>query len=645
MIDPIYALSGDDGLGLPFGVGDPAEACLHKKEWMVVRIDDRDGLVFVRGPRDDIVAARFSKYTVLYRGDRRGALEAIISLGADSDAMSVRLAKAGPNGVAEAGDYGVAIAGPQGYARAGFRGQAYASLLAIAGHAGRAELDAPGGVARVGAYGAAFGQDDCILSCSGPDGVLVGGAASTAWSRHDARSIRAGRDSRVLAMKQVRRVAAGDNAVVVVMEAVEGQTRIKAGSGSLIILRVRGACTGTHKFVVAMPGAPGLEADRDATVSCDGFGNWRFSPCLADRREDELGEDAAQDYRTVDAVFAPRALLTEAQTEADLLMGHAASDLSTKYWVGPTPIIILCNCDSPDIRESGLVNIFAKVWDPDPRSPDGISGLLWGIGDPVAAGLGYGEDWALVSVMSYVVTAPLDEHGHPGAVKFRGGRTVFSGSRRQVLERLAAMGADRERLVGRVEICGPRGLARVGCNGAAQAAQEGWAFASSNSEATAGESGFAEAGLYGTATAGRDGIAIAGEGGTAVAGEGGVAISRGKRYGTAVAGFRGLALGDGRFKTVRAGSEGVALATEHGCRVSVGDDGVALGFGDIRAGRHGVAITLGGTVTGGDGCLLVARLRKADGSFDVRSALVGSNGVLPDIRYAVRNGALAPATD
>jgi hypothetical protein len=304
--------------------------------------------------------------------------------------------------------------------------------------------------------------------------------------------------------------------------------------------------------------------------------------------------------------------------------------------------IILCSSSPSQASFTADGLVVAKEWDADPTSLDGIFGLLWGIGDPAAAGLGYGWNWALVEVESYVATAPPDRRGYPGAVKFEEGILLDDGAYLRMLEKLIELGVDPERLIGQINRTGDGSHVEAGDFGAAFAGARGWAMAGQSGTAVAGESGFAEASAYGCARVGFRGIAITDADGSSFARVGGVAVSRGKRLGYAGVAGRGLAVGDGRFKRVVAGSRGAAVSTAHGSRMTILSGAVAIGWGDISARSDCVAVSLDGTVEGSYGTLIVACHYDAQGTRRYVSGMVGVDGIMPDTRYCVRDGALHP---
>ncbi len=78
--------------GLAFGEGDLQYTSFeHGGDWFVIRVAASDAIV-VDEDLPDRSAIRFKRGFVVYRGDRRGALETLILRGADPNRMAVRLA-------------------------------------------------------------------------------------------------------------------------------------------------------------------------------------------------------------------------------------------------------------------------------------------------------------------------------------------------------------------------------------------------------------------------------------------------------------------------------------------------------------------------------------------------------------------------
>ncbi len=102
--------------GLAFGEGDPQYASFENGgDWFVIRVAASDATVVDEVlPHWSWSGVRFKRGFVVYRGDRRGALEMVIMRGADPGRMAVQLALPGEQGVAICGKWGVAVGGAEG---------------------------------------------------------------------------------------------------------------------------------------------------------------------------------------------------------------------------------------------------------------------------------------------------------------------------------------------------------------------------------------------------------------------------------------------------------------------------------------------------------------------------------------------------
>jgi len=529
-----------------------------------------------------------------------------------------------------------------GFSRAGDFAVANGTRAAMAGSYGLANLKGPGGIAIVGDNGVAMGGEQTVAVSRGRDCLFGIGRGGIVFSPHEALELSVGDAGLLIATKPVSNVIAGKDAIVVLTGADTTGPLIQAGANSLVIRRsMTGPTPAGGAALIAMPGQAGLQEAEIGLMLCDAViycksNLERCEPYITGKQKEIEAWHSRFDERIISQ--------QEIELRATASPKPQPETIATRDWIDPVSHprkLILCERFPRDARFAAG-SIISTKWDSSATVKDGIVGLLWGIGDPAASGLGYGEDWALVAVPSYEAVGPLDDRGHPSVVIFRAGLIVEDGSNGDILRRLIELGVEPGRLIGEVKSTGDGGHVEVGAHGAARAGDGGWATAGRNGQAEVGENGFAEAGAYGFAKAGTHGIAACEADGIAVAGPGGVAISYGKRYGTATVGFEGLAVGDGRFKTVSAGPGGAAVSTSYGGRVTAGDEGIAVGYGDITAGRSGVAIALEGTVAGGDGCLLVGCIHSVDGTRRFVSAIAGREGYLPDVRYSVQDGALRP---
>lgn len=223
--------------GLPWGVGDPAAAFLGDFEWAVIRIDDPGGPIAISAVEgaNSVAAVKFQAGTVVYSGDRRGAIETLIQCGTDQRSMSVKLALPGDNGIADVGPYGVAIGGASGMARGadhshvrvddGFGG------IAVAGQYGLASARCTHGIAVVREYGSAHaGEGGHAASCHA-SASLFADRGGVAVATQDARRLEVGAWGAAVALKGAGRIEGGPNSVVVVREAVSDRTQVRLGDG------------------------------------------------------------------------------------------------------------------------------------------------------------------------------------------------------------------------------------------------------------------------------------------------------------------------------------------------------------------------------------------------------------------------------
>jgi hypothetical protein len=175
---------------LPWGVGD----CLllswaEDAKWLVIGIGPETPIV----PIDDD-KAKAPQATVVFCGNRRGATDKLIELGATGPVVGAFItagdggtATAGYYGTATAGDVGTATAGYYGTATAGDHGTATASYCgtATAGYYGTATAG-DGGTATAGDYGTATAGDggtatagDYGTATAGNGGTVTAGDGGT----------------------------------------------------------------------------------------------------------------------------------------------------------------------------------------------------------------------------------------------------------------------------------------------------------------------------------------------------------------------------------------------------------------------------------------------------------------------------------
>lgn len=252
--------------GLPWGVGDPAVAFLDSSQWAVVRIDDANGPVPARaapGATSAIGAVEFDSGTVLYRGDRRGAIETLIQHGADRAAMSVGLVLPDDRGIADVGPFGVAVAGNSGVARGGPNShvlvQGGYGGLAVAGRGGRATVGGSNGIAAVGAGGHATASGLAIARDAG--GWLSAGESGVAVAVTSVYQLEVGAGGIAVGLDRVQRVSLGPHAIAVVRDATDSRIRVTLGEGALIAIRYFDPSAETPRFAVAYAGPGGLEPE------------------------------------------------------------------------------------------------------------------------------------------------------------------------------------------------------------------------------------------------------------------------------------------------------------------------------------------------------------------------------------------------
>jgi hypothetical protein len=607
--------------GLAWGKGDPAAAFLDHGNWAVVRVDDPAEPVQIPG------AVKFREGTVVYNGSRRGALETLILCGADPAAMTVRLVTPGLNGIAEAAHGGVAVSGYAGLARAGDGGEAFAGRqgLAVAGSNGTASVGDEFGIAFSGSRGTAVvGYEGIAVVRSGE---ATAGELGVAVALGRGGTVMAGEGGHAVALGSVPSIRIGVRGIAVGLDVVEGRACIQAASNALVVLRIRDG--EAYRFVVAVAGEEGFSAD---TPLSRWGGEWchphdvpkAAASAPAPARQEPAAEDDPSWTSGSGRLIGP---------PIDMDLTDFRRELGED-------VLVLCALPRDERDKPCGETIHAPDWDPAPESRTGYFGLLWGEGDADVGGLERSNQWWIMRVAA---VQPVLSGGVQVAVRFESGKIWYVGSPSMVLDELLVRGANRAQLSGRLVEAGDRDIAEVGDSAVAVAGRGGWALAGIYAEAFAGSDGIASAGGESRAEVGPDGIAITGAGGYSEAGARGVAISLGKRYGEARAGDRGVAIGHGRYKILRAGRGGAAIGMDHSAQVAAGDGGVAIGD-HAHAGRNGVAIAPGGTVSGGRGCLLVQhwwdgeRIRYATG-------IAGEGGILPDVDYGVHEGKLCRKED
>jgi hypothetical protein len=263
--------------GLVSGAGSPLLADFqHGRDWLVVSVAAADAAIIddIWGP---ISAVRFKRGFVVYRGDRRGALETLILLRADPSKMTVQLALPTHQGVAIAGEWGVAIGGRWGYAKSGDNGIALVGDYGVAqsGTSGEATVDGSYGLAVAGSGGSAttdFGGISIIRgsrgrACTGDQGVAVG--------LRDVEQLQTQQRGVAVAQGQAGFVQTGDDSVVVVGAAdTKSGPQFRVGNRSLVVCRGIGGGASGVSFAIGVAGLRGFEANGTYQL-CDG----QFRPC------------------------------------------------------------------------------------------------------------------------------------------------------------------------------------------------------------------------------------------------------------------------------------------------------------------------------------------------------------------------------
>jgi hypothetical protein len=511
------------------------------------------------------------------------------------------------NEIVDAGDNGVAVAGNGGYARAGRHGHATAqgAGIAIAGAYGTAVAQDGASMAVVGPFGTATAGEDGIAVAHGSGASASAGDWGVAVTTGQASHIGLGHGGIGVALRSIETLKTHTQAIAVVLGAVDRATEIEAGEGSVIILRHQTADLADVSFDFHVSGPvsrrPGVRY------------LWQ------DRILQPVGANSALPNTPIETEPA-------AGWQLDERLAHISRAHDT---------IVLCpegvvGSNETERLESGDLLLRASQWNADPASPSGILGLSWGEGDADAVGLDRETIWLLLHVPAPIAVSTIHGRAVRGVVKFATGTILFFGTREAVIGQLSALGGNCDLLASEVFRANGNGLIAIAPRGgAALAGHAGWAIAPGGQDANADADGIAVS-SGGMASAGRGGLAVAFNGGIARAGDNGIAVSDGKRFGEAHGGDLGIAVGRGRFKRITAGMAGAAVSRGGDARVA--DEGVAIGIGNdnVHAGTNGIAVTVGGTVSGNDGCLLVAIA--PDRSWIV-TARVGVNGIEPFVRY------------
>jgi hypothetical protein len=509
--------------------------------------------------------------------------------------------------IVEAGDHGVASAGHGGFARAGRHGRATAlgDGVAIAGSYGTADAPDSAGLAIAGQHGTATVGEDGVAVAHGAGSTASAGTWGVAVATGHAADLDVGHGGIAVALGSVRRIRTNARAIAVVLDAVDGATELEAGDDSVIVLR--------HRTKASLPAGFDFHVWGPAALQPGCRYLWR------DGALQSMSEHLPMPVSLVEPEPRPWRL---DERLTNIRRGHDTLVLCSEAVVEP---------NACEVLENGDLALRAAQWSTDAESPLGIFGLSWGEGDADAVGLDHAAVWLLVHVQDVIDVSALDGRAVRGVVKFAAGTILFYGEREAVIGQLSALGGDCALLAshsfcaadnGHIAIAPPDGMALAGPGG--------WAIAPDERHARADAGGIAIA-SGGEANTGRGGLAMAFAGGIARTYDHGVAVSDGKRYGEAHAGDRGVAIGRGKFRRVTAGIAGAAISRGGDVAIA-GDEGVAIGLDceHVQAGANGVAIAVGGTVSGGAGCFLVAIAPDWSGAATMR---VGIDGIVPYTRY------------
>ena len=679
--------------------GPHALAHLDFPVWAVVEIDAEDPCEPTVGMDGVAIPGllSFASGFVLFCGARMAALSVFAAGGNDASLKTPLSAIQDRSGVALAGDFGTATAGHGGLARAGFCGLAevgmtdlatdqviprylvnYAGLaiagVAIAGVRGTAlsgeggmSVVEGGGTARAGNYGVAIatsfsrfstvdaGYGGAAISC-GSGGNARGGIAV---STRGCCFLEVRRDGIGVAQYAVEDLDIGENAIMIAT-ALGTNADIHLGKQATLIFRED---SDEDEFTVFSSLSGGVEP-----------GLYRY---------------ANGQFRQIDGMMGPSTIWDGKRLEprsATSMPRPPTFDVGVEWWDAARSHDPQAEILREPMREDDIVVLCANI--PAEELAAGRKDGQWWFGAPWGRGelaLTDGALWCLVRVDG--------EHApHPGGgeqIGFRNGTALYRGTLRGAVAALRAVGAESV-LDGHVAVAGHGGVARVSsrrgpvppmgtwgerwvvlsgseeeiplqipvpvapqavlrgdpnrgcspslavvgndgvaiCDGEAHAGERGVAWVAGRGVARAGSRGLAIC-EHGLALAGDQGIALnlqAGDGsepqgGQAVAGLGGIAIAQGA---SAITSRRGVAIAmyDGRART---GYRGVAISSERG---------------DAHGGSYAVVVARDGRVSGGDRALLVAWDEPENRWVH---AVVGQDGIEPDVPYAARNGRLEPA--
>lgn len=658
--------------------------------WAVIEldVDDHAKLDLIKDGTVSERIVRFRSGFVVYRGDRRTALDVFTTMTSGAAASSPLRSLQDKTGVARTGNYGVAIAGDEGFAEAGRYGSAECGAfgVAMAGDRGSAQAGAyglavagEGGVAKAGNGGVAvrrFGSggmaevgDSGVAASQEAECAVKGGRGSVVVSQAGGQMF-VGPEGIGVAIMPVKAVVVSDDALAIHRAPLEPGTLIWLGRSATLIFRER---------VVGLAGVARSISTESEEVRAGAVYEYtergfRLIPDLTRSYFDSVDEpemeylppdDSPQpSVETKDVTF-----FGTQRPWWDEAFSHDSKAFILKEAIGEADLVVLTRVIADAELKAGRTD--GGWW----------LGAPWGQGD---AGLQPGAPCALVRVEG--AHELRQEQGE--AVAFRSGTMLYRGTLRGALAALCALGKDPQwgsrvalakgggtaRVpVGLVEVPEPpemvdeterrpldkpdvvvlRGDRTIGAQPSlAIAREDGWAICGGEAHAALG--GMACAFGYGVAYAYIKGVAIC-ERGRAVADQfSNIAWSRlvhgdevgihgGITGGQAVAGSDGVAVAsrDGGSATTT-GLKGISVAMAAGVAVCRGG-GVAIGAGkgsvQAQGGRMSVVVTRHGRVRGEEYALLVAR---DEHSGQWVCGVVGRQGIAPNVDYVARDGRLEP---
>ncbi|MEP9368775.1 hypothetical protein [Xanthobacter sp. VNH20] len=657
--------------------------------WAVIEldVDDHAKLDLIKDGTLSERIVRFRSGFVVYRGDRRTALDVFTTMTSGAAASSPLRSLQAKTGVARTGDYGVAIAGDEGFAQAGRYGSAECGAFGVA-------MAGERGTALAGSHG---------LAVAGDGGVAKAGNGGVAVRRFGSGGMAEVGDSGVAAAQEAECAVKGGRGSVVVLQ-VGGQMFVGPEGIGVAIMPVKTVVVSDDALAIHRPPLePGtlIWLGRNATlIFRERFGGqWRGTRSISTESEDvragAVYEYTEHGFRLIpDLTRSYFDSVDELETEYSPPDDSPKPDVETEdfpffgtqrpWWdeafSHDSEAFILKEA----IGEADLVVLTRAIPDADLKAgrTDGgwWLGAPWGQGD---AGLQPGAPCALVRVEG--AHEVCQEQG--GVVAFRSGTTLYRGTLHGAVAALHALGkapqwgsrlalAERGETarvpVGFVEVPSPpemvdeterhplekpdvvvlRGDRAIGAQPSlAIARAEGWAIC--GGEAYAGREGMACAFGHGVARADQRGLAIC-ERGRAVVEKAGIAWSRlvhgddlgvhgGVTGGQAITnGWEGVAVASRDGGSAATGIKGISVVMAAGVAVC-GGGGAAIGAGkgsvQAQGGRLSVVVARHGRVRGDKYALLVAR-DKHSGQWVC--GLVGQDGIAPNVDYVARNGRLEP---